>query len=259
MSASRGCSVGGFVLSALIALAVPTHLMAEGPDPRAVIKAADEAMYPPSFSVSMAMTTEGQGRSPSVMELDVIHKDAKGTFMELLSPARSRGLRFLQAEGSLWMYSPRAGSRSPIRLSPRDSFQGSALSNNDVGDTTWANDYDSSLVGQATLDVPGLGKVEAWIVVGKALRRDVPYGEIRIYSRKEDLLPLKVEYFAKSGLALKTMLLSDFGQAAGRLRPRRMEMTMDDGTGERTVVDLRDLRAREDLPDSMFNQAWLAR
>ena len=96
--------------------------------------------------------------------------------MEMLSPTRSRGIRFLQTEGALWMYSPRSGSRLPLRLSPRESFQGSVFSNNDVGDSTWSNDYEASLAGSTTLDSPDFGKVEVWIVSGKALRRDVPYG-----------------------------------------------------------------------------------
>ena len=73
------------------------------------------------------------------------------------------------------------------------------------------------------------------------------------------MLPLKIEYDAKSGLLLKTMELSDYATVAGRLRPRRMVMTTADGTGERSVVVITGLRERNDLPDAMFNQAWLTR
>ena len=94
------------------------------------------------------------------------------------------------------------------------------------------NDYEPSIKGSALVDSADFGKVEAWILSGKALRRDVPYGEIRMYLKKDDLLPLKIEYFAKSGLPLKTMEFSDYAKAAGRLRPSRMAMVMADGSGE---------------------------
>jgi outer membrane lipoprotein-sorting protein len=248
--------LGATVLAAVAASALAR---AEGPNPAAAIRMADEVMYPPSFSMTVTIATERPGQVPSSMEMEVSHKAGRGSFIELLAPSRSKGTRFLQTGSALWMYSPKAGSRTPIRLSPRESFQGSAFSNNDVGDSSWANDYDASLAGSGLVDSHDFGKIEAWIVTGKALRRDVPYGEIRIYMKKEDLLPLRIEYFAKSGLPLKTMDLSDYAKTAGRLRPRRLVMTTADGTGERSVVVLDDLREREDLPDAMFNQSWLTR
>jgi len=247
-------SVSTLALVAAVALA-----LAEEIDPAAALKAADAIMYPPSFSLTLSVTTEKPGRSAMSMEIEVSHKDGAGSFMEILSPARTKGTRILQTGDALWMFSPKSGSRSALRLSPRESFQGSALSNNDVGDSSWSNDYLTSLEGTEKVASADFGEVEAWKIVGKAARKDVPYGEVRIFLRKGDFLPLRVEYFAKSGLPLKTMELSGYAAAAGRLRPHRMVVSMDDGTGERSVVDIRGLRTREDLPDAMFNQSWLTR
>ncbi len=232
---------------------------AEGPDPGAMIKTADQVMYPSNFSMNVTITTDRPGQALSSMELEVSHKADLGSFIELLAPPRSKGIRFLQTAVALYMYSPAAGSRTPLRLSPRESFQGSAFSNNDVGESTWANDYEASLGGSTSVDNPDFGKVESWIIIGKALRRDVPYGEIRLYMKKGDLLPLRIDYFAKSGLPLKTMELSGYANVAGRLRPSRMTMTTADGTGERSVVVVTNLQERNDLPDAMFNQSWLTR
>ncbi|HUX39831.1 MAG TPA: outer membrane lipoprotein-sorting protein [Rectinemataceae bacterium] len=228
-------------------------------DPNAAMRAADLTMYPASFSMIASISTLHRGADATTMEIEVEHKAGRGTFMEMLSPPRSKGMRFLQTEGALWMYSPRSGSRSPIRLSPRESFQGSVFSNNDVGDSTWANDYTASLAGSTTIDSPDFGKVDVWIVAGTAKRWDVPYGSVRLYLRKDGLLPLRVEYDAKSGLHIKTMELSGYSSIAGRLRPSRLVMTATDGTGDSSTVVIRDLKAREDLPDAMFNQSWLVR
>lgn len=256
MPGTASCIVLVFMM-AMVALG--TAAWAQAPDPAEAMKAADLAMYPPSFSMRVTITTERPGRVDAVMELEVAHKADVGSLMEILSPSRSKGTRFLQTEGALWMYSPRAGSRTPIRLSPRESFQGSVFSNNDMGDSTWANDYKATLDGSVTIQHPDFGSVDTWVVVGTALRRDVPYGAIRMYLRKDGLLPLRIEYDAKSGLKLKVMELSGFATVAGRMRPGRMVMSAADGTGERSTVTIADLRERHDLPGTMFNQAWLTR
>ncbi|PKL10151.1 MAG: outer membrane lipoprotein-sorting protein [Spirochaetae bacterium HGW-Spirochaetae-7] len=251
--------VAAFCGSAAFALLAVPAAHAEGPDAREMMRLADEAMYPPSFSMTATITTERPGRADSTMTIEIFHKADVGTFMEVSAPARMKGTRFLQTDDALYMYSPRAGSRSSLRLSPRESFQGSVFSNNDVGDSTWANDYEPAIEGSKTIDHPEFGRVEVWLVSGTALRRDVPYGSIRIYLSKDRVLPLRMEYFAKSGLLLKTMELSGYANSSGRLRPTRLAMTDENGTGERSVVVIGDLRVRTDLPDAMFNQAWLTR
>ena len=157
------------------------------------------------------------------------------------------------------MYSPDAGSRTPLGLSPPRIVPGKRLLQQRRGRYSWSHDYEASLAGSGSVDNPDFGKAAVWMVSGKALRSDVPYGEIRLYLKKDDLLPLEVEYDAKSGLLLKTMELSDYAAIAGRLRPRRMVMTMADGTGEKSTVIVKNLRERDDLPDAMFNQSWLTR
>ena len=246
-------------LTAIFVVLGGLGLYAEGPDPSEAMRTTDATMYPPSFSMTATITTEQPGRDGSTMKMKVSHKAGLGSFIEIIAPARPKGTRFLQTANALWMYSPRAGSRTPLRLSPRESFQGSAFSNNDVGEPFWANDYEATFGGSTSIDSPDFGKVDVWIISGKALRHDVPYGAIHIYLKKDDMLPLKVEYDAKSGLLLKTMELSDYATVAGRLRPCRMVMTTADGTGERSVVVISDLRERNDLPDAMFNQTWLTR
>lgn len=249
--------------AAALVAALPAQSVASAPpgapDPLRVLRSADASLYPESYTMTVTIETQRPGKQATTMALAVSHKSGKGTFMEILSPARSKGTRFLVAPGTLWMFSPRAGSRSPLRLSPRESFQGSAFSNDDVGDSTWAEDYSASVTGSATIDAPGLGSVEAWIIEGKALRRDVSYGAMRLWVRKGDLLPLRVEYDAKSGLHVKTMVLSDFSDIAGRLRPSKLLMTEEGAGGARSVVIISDLRSRNDLPDTMFNQSWLVR
>ena len=141
--------------------------MRKARNPAEALKVTDATMYPPSFSMTATITTEQAGRDPLSMEMEVFHRAGLGSFIELVAPARSKGTRLLETAGALWMYSPRAGSRTPLRLSPRESFQGSAFSNNDVGDPSWANDYKATLSGSARVDSPDFGEVDVWVITAR--------------------------------------------------------------------------------------------
>jgi outer membrane lipoprotein-sorting protein len=251
------------MLLAMVSATAPAQSMAGGPagapDPYSALRSADSALYPESYTMTVAIDTQRPGKEGTRLTLAVSHKAGKGTFMEILSPARSKDTRFLITAADLWMFSPRAGSRSPLRLSPRESFQGSAFSNNDIGESSWAEDYSATVTGSSVIDAPGLGSVETWIVEGKALRKNVSYGAMRLWVRKADLLPLRVEYDAKSGLHVKTMVLTDFAVNEGRLRPSKVLMTEEGAGGSQSTVTISDLVSRKDLPDTMFNQSWLVR
>jgi len=108
----------------LLGIFAATAAFGEGPDPRAALKNADEVMYPPSFSMSATMSTEKPEQDPAIMGMEVSNKEGLGSFIELVSPPRSKGIRFLQTKSALYMCSPKAGSRTSIRLSPARPSKG---------------------------------------------------------------------------------------------------------------------------------------
>ncbi len=229
------------------------------PDPQSVLDQIEERLFPESFTATMRMYTDKPGQRPTEMVLDSSHREGAGTFMVVQAPSRSRGMRFLQKEDDLWMYNPRSGSRRAIRLSPRDSFQGSVFSNNDAGDPDYSDDYTAELIGRERLAHPELGSVDCWVVEATARHERATYGRIVMYATVEDLMPLFMEYYAKSGLLFKRMYLFELKRIAGAIRPTVWRMESLEQVGAYTLVTIEALEARDDLPGRLFNQAQLTR
>ncbi|MEX2443402.1 MAG: outer membrane lipoprotein-sorting protein [Alkalispirochaeta sp.] len=234
----------------------------------------DETLFPDSFVATFRMTTERPGRRTTEMLIENTHLEGSGTFMEVEEPRRSRGMRFLQKENDLWMYNPRSGSRRAIRLSPRDSFQGSVFSNNDVSDPDYSDDYTAGHAGSATVDHPQLGTVETTVIEARATHDEAAYGRMEIYlwhavgaaaeelpgpGSPGDVIPVRFDYYSRSGLPFKRMLLLEIGQLAGATRPTVMRMESLEEEGAVTTVRIEALQARDDIPQRLFNQQELTR
>jgi outer membrane lipoprotein-sorting protein len=205
------------------------------------------------------IVTNRPDRRNTTLVIESYFKDEVGTFMQILAPARSRGTRFLRKGDSLWMYNPKSRSRRAIRLSPRESFQGTVFSNNDVGDPDYTDDYTVSFARDETIEHPELGRVDCYVIDGEANAPTSPYGRIKMWVSKNDLMPVQMEYFAKSGLLFKRMTLLDIGQLAGRERPRKMRMESLEQEDAYSTVTIQEMEIREDLSDRMFSQAALTR
>lgn len=252
-----------FVLALFLATAAAHEAGAqEAPqnmDAAAMLEKAESRMYPDNFFMKSRIETSRPDRRDSTLVLESHFKDEVGTFMEILEPARSRGMRFLRKGDSLWMYNPKARSRRAVRLSPRESFQGTVFSNNDVGDPDYSDDYDVSYAPEETIDHPELGSVDCYVIEGVASSQSSPYGSILMWVRESDLMPLQMEYFAKSGLLFKRMTVTKLGDLAGRLRPARMRMESLEQEDAYSIVVIEEMERRDDLPDRKFSQSALTR
>lgn len=245
--------------AALLAAFALAPAAAQPMDARALLEEAESRIYPDNFFMRSEIDTSRPDRRDTTMVIESYFKDEVGTFMEIVEPSRSRGMRFLRKDESLWMYNPKSRSRRAIRLSPRESFQGTVFSNNDVGDPDYTDDYDVTFAPEETIEHEQLGTVDCYVIEGDASSPSSPYGRIRMWVRTDDLMPVQMEYYAKSGLLFKRMTMLDFGELAGRVRPTRMRMESLEQEDAYSEVVIEEMEIREDLPDRMFTQAALTR
>ncbi|WP_455381133.1 outer membrane lipoprotein-sorting protein [Salinispira pacifica] len=224
-----------------------------------ILRRADQSVYPDRFRMRSTLTTTDNGSVESEMKMEVEYKREVGTRIQLLAPARSRGIRFLQKGEDLWMFNPRAGTGQAIRLSPRASFQGSVFSNRDVGDPQYATDYNVKISGTVDFDHPDLGQVKAILLEGTAKNERVAYSKIKVWVRASDYMMLKAEYYAKSGLLFKTALFTRLRELAGRTRPTLMKMTSMDAKGKESDLSIESLESDPNLSDAIFTLAALTR
>ena len=245
--------------TALSATVAPAIVAAQDMDAATMLEEAESRIYPDDFFMRSEIATNRPDRRDTTLVIDSYFKDGVGTFMEIVEPARSRGMRFLRKGDSLWMYNPKSRSRRAIRLSPRESFQGTVFSNNDVGDPDYTDDYDVRYAEDETIDHEQLGTVDCYVIEGDASSPTSPYGRIVMWIRKGDLMPVQMEYYAKSGLLFKRMTMLDISELAGRLRPTRMRMESLEQEDAYSTVTIREMEIREDLSDRMFSQPALTR
>jgi hypothetical protein len=229
-----------------------TSLAAEVPDGNKILTQVDAIRFPETFTMRVTLTTVSPGEADKLMTMDNSHKKGFGTFLEILAPARSKGTKMLTQDGSLWMYNPKSGSTKPLRLAPKDSFQGSSFSNSDVSKTSFTEDYSAVTEAEDTVETAEFGTVKAWRIRAEATNNEASYGKIVQWVRQGDLLPLKFDYYAKSGLLFRQMVLSQYKTMAGRLRATNLEMTSLDKKGTKTVLHI-DSMDEKSLPDSLFN------
>lgn len=224
-----------------------------------LLQAASDALYPESFFMEISMDTTRPDRRDNSMTIESRHSGEHGTLLEIVEPSRSRGTRFLRKGDDLWMYSPRSNSSRAIRLSPRDSFQGSVFANNDIGDPDYSDDYDATLAGTETLETEQLGSVETRKIEASAAHPKAPYGRITMWLRVTDDIPVRMDYYSKSGVLVKRMFLYELEEIAGRVRPTVMRMNSMEIDGAYTVADIHALEVRDDFSARMFSQRALTR
>lgn len=245
-------------LALMLTAALQTTISAQ-PSPDELLTDAENSVFPDNFRAEVTLTTSEGGKTISEMVLSIVYRHDTGSYMEVMAPARSRGLRFLQIEESLWMYNLRAGGGRAIRLSPRASFQGSTFSNRDLSDPEFANDYTVELAGSESIEHPDLGSTECWVLEATARNEQLAYARTRLWVAKESRLMLRSHYFAKSGLLFKTALFRNIRELAGARRPTTIEMQSRQESDRVSIMTITSLEQADDLPDRLFTRRYLTR
>ncbi len=234
-------------------------LSAQELDPDQMMREAEKNLYPDNYYSKMTMTTIKPGKKTREITMESYYKKHTGTLMEILLPLRSKGIRFLEKEKNLYLFNPKSNSRSAIKLSAKDSFQGSVFSNNDVSDPDYSDDYSTSIYKKTFYDHPKLGRVECYILLAAAKNNNSTYGKIMMWVESDKLIPVKMEYYVRSGILEKRMVLSGLKFIAGRVRPTVMEMESLITKGHKSTIVTIVLETRNNLPDRMFTQSELTR
>ncbi len=248
------------LLSTLVAVVftVAAPPVFAGEDADAILDRAETSMFPEKSIMTFEMETTRPGRSDSRLVFESKYRRGTGSLMEITEPSRSRGTRFLHLDDDLWTYNPDRGE-GPIRLSPRDSFQGSTFSNRDVTDQQFSHHYAPEIVGRETLDHPWEGQVETIVLEAPADDPDAAYGSITMWVREGDHLPLRIDYESRSGVLFRRMIIGEFEERAGSVRPTKMEMRALDEADAVSTVTITSLEVPDSLSDRHFTERALTR
>ncbi len=193
-------------------------------------------------------------RNTRTMTLKTYSVGTKQSFTEYLSPARDRGTKMLKLENKLWIYSPSTDRTIQISGSLlRQSVMGSDLSYEDMMDDRKLTDvYNADVEGNDTIN----GR-KAIILKLTAKVSDIAYYTQKLWVDSEHFIPLREEYYAKSGQLLKRTSLSDVKRIEGRWFPTRIIYKDMLRQGDGTEFQFTSVKFDQNIPDYIFSKAAL--
>ena len=156
--------------------------------------------------------------------LKIMTSGGDKAFAEIIEPKQFMGRQFLRLGDNVWAYFPGLSNRSradrrvktAIRVSGRETFMGGDFTNYDVLRLNLLEDYTSEIVE----DLPDQYVLE---LKGKDLK--LAYATLRLWVRKGDFQPIRLECYTISGELIKSVFYQDYRDfGEGLIRPGMLEV-----------------------------------
>ncbi len=207
-------------------------------------------LWPKSGKFLIEVTMVRPGKENRTSRMQVFYQGTDKTLARYLAPAEERGQGYLRLGEDIWFFLPNANKS--MRVSARQSMQGSDLSNEDILKHKLAEDYDAKITGEETVD----GQVN-YVLELTAKRPGAAYGKLKYQVRKTDLLPVKTECYAISGKLIKTITYSQVKELGGLVRPTVMEISSQFRQGYRTIVTFMEADYISAIAENIFTKMYL--
>ena len=170
----------------------------------------------------------------------------------ITSPVKDKGQTFLKRSNEMWSWNPTISRL--IKLPPSmmsQGWMGSDYTNDDIlRESSVVNDYTHEIMGEETIDgrlcykIKMVAKPDAVVVWGHQIR----------WIDKKDFLVMRAELYDEDGYLVRTETGSDIKTMDGRIIPTRLELVPNNEPGNKTVVDIKDIKFNVPIADSFFSQ-----
>lgn len=170
----------------------------------------------------------------------------------ITAPARDAGQTFLKRATEMWNWNPSISRL--IKLPPSmmsQGWMGSDYTNDDLlKESSVVSDYtheiagEESIIGRDCYRIKMLAKEEAAVVWGHQIR----------WIDKTDFLVLKAELFDEDGILVRTEMGSEIKTMDGRMIQTRIELLPADEPGNKTIINIKDIKFNIPLQESFFSQ-----
>ena len=226
-------------------------LSATEPDDQARILQHVDALRNPLANFSLDLELTSYRKSESEVWRFRVHGQGKDkSLIEFLAPATERGKYLLMLRDGMWAYVP--DSSKPIRISPLQRLMGEA-SNGDVARTNYSTDYVVDSVSESEEDGKPVNVLEL-----KAKDANLSYSRVTLWVSRDGDVPLKADYYVRSGKLVKRMFFREFGTVLGWRIATKVEIFDVVRPDRRTVMSYSKLEAKQ-LPEKMFQPGYLGK
>jgi outer membrane lipoprotein-sorting protein len=228
-------------------------LNAQNPSAKEIIEKVDRNMSADSRVFTSRMVIHNP-RNTRTVESKSWSLGEKKSYTEYLSPPREQGTKMLKLEDQLWIFSP--STDRIIQISGhmlRQSVMGSDLSYEDMMEDPHLLNHYTGIVDREEK----LNARDCWVITLSANTSDVAYQTQKVWVDKDRFIPLKKELYAKSGVLLKRMDLSDVSQIQGRWFPKKMLFKDVLKEGDGTEFQIEEINFNTPIPEYIFSKASL--
>ena len=246
-----------FRLSGFLALTFSVATFA-GPDGPQILKAveANESMKEDvQAKVNVTQNRTGQGVKLIAMEYYRRDKD-KSFVIAMTGPESERGNGYLRQGDHFWMY--RRNTRTFQHVNRDESIGGSDAKGQDFESRPLTEMFAPAkdAKGQELLRADTVGGIPCWRLEVRAIVSDVDYPKKIMWVRQDNLLLAKEQSFSSSGTLMQSGYYTKYQPIASRQLATRMVFVDEVEKGNRSMVDLSDVKVGKVDPD-IFTKAWL--
>ena len=240
-----------------------TEFVAFTQDAKEIVKKAKTQVDLSSLGTRAKMYLQKDGKTLNILVIDQYSsKDAKGltrTLIEFKEPAVAKGIRFLmqaKKDGSMdqriYLPSLKKVKRIVAESNGDESFMGTDFSYNDVSFMTRDVEHDNfSLIEEKMVD-----NKACYVIESKPKEKEDTYAKTILFIVKNDNTLIKVEFYNKDNVLLKTLELSSFKKIQGVNTPMQTKLTTL-ATGTSTVIELQKVSYEMKIPEKVFTIKYL--
>lgn len=210
----------------------------------------NEIIYPQNSIDTLEMRSIKPNKKENIYKMKRYRKSHEKILIKFYYPPSEAKRKFLRDGPNLWMYLPNIGR--PLKISPKQTYMGGDFSNADILRVNLIDDYSPTLIGIEKID----GK-EYYLLDLKAKDKSIAYSRVKYWIEKETYLPLKQEFYTSSLKLIKILSFSSPKLLGGKQRPTRLEMKNLLMKGYSTIVEIKDIEERVNLPLYLFSKEYL--
>jgi len=221
---------------------------AESPAGDALLKQIDKNLAPDSYEMYRKLIDIQPDGTRKEWLLYTVKKGSDKVLALFLTPASDKGRSTLRLAENMWLYIP--GVDKPLRITSLQSVTGGLFNNADILRLDFSNEYSVESMDTAGAET---------LLVLKAKTTSVAYDQLKMWINKQNVLPVKVECYAASGLLIKTLRFRDIKDLGdGVPRPATVETDSPLYKGYKSLMIWAAIKPRK-LPDEVFTLNYMSR
>jgi outer membrane lipoprotein-sorting protein len=206
--------------------------------------------------IHMLLIDKKETEQERAVKIWAFQGDCDRSLTRFTAPKNVEGVGFLvvseKGEAKRWLYMPKSAKTRMIAEGDKNkSFMGTDftyydLSPHDIDNESFDAVKETTIDGHACYEVRGRSKTPETSL----------YGDVVKFVRKDNFVPIKVEFYDKSGKLMKRSTVLDLQNIKGNWTPMKMEMH-NVQTEHKTIMTVNKVEFDTDIPDNVFTQTYL--